>query len=116
VQQSTATVGAGWLLFYAASRIEGAVRTDTLHSITVAAEKRAAFLQGAPWIRVHRFPIRYVLVAIAVAAFVLAFARPVVPADGGQDATLPPVPRRYAAGVALAALGCAVTITLLVRL
>jgi hypothetical protein len=115
LKQSTATVGTARLLFYAAFRIEAAVHTDMGTSITVAAEQRAATLREMPWFPVHRFPIRYVLVALAVAAFVAALARPVVPGDGGQDAALPPVRRRYAAGVALAALGCAITITVLVR-
>src|SRR5262249_7634042 len=88
-------------------------RTDTVPSITVAAEQRAATLQETPWSRVHSFPIRYVLIAIAVAAFVLALARPVVPGDGGQEEAPPSVPRRYAAGVAMAALMCAVTSALL---
>jgi hypothetical protein len=114
LKQSTATLGAAWLLFYAARSIEAAIRTDTIPSVAVEAEKRAAFFRGAPW-RVHRFPIQYVLVGIAVAAFVLALARPVVPGDGGQDTALPSVPRRHAAGVAVAALGCVITITLLVR-
>ena len=115
LKQCTATLGAAWLLFNVAIRIEAAVRTDTLRSIPVEAEKRAAFTRDAPWIPVHRFPIQYVLLAITVAAFVAALARPVLPGDGGQDAAPPPVPRRYAAGVAVAALGCAGTITLLVR-
>jgi hypothetical protein len=85
--------------------------------ITAAAEQRALVIRGAPWTpwTFHGFPIRYVLVAITVVAFVLALARPVAPGDGGEDAALRPVPRRYAAGVALAALACAVTITVLVR-
>jgi hypothetical protein len=111
-----ATLGVAELLFFAALRVEAALRTDAFHSITVAAEQRAATTKETPWARIHSFPIRYVLLAIAVAAFAHAFARPVVPADGGQDATLRPVPRQCAAGVALAALGCAVTITVLVRL
>jgi hypothetical protein len=116
LKQSTATLGAALLLYFVAFRIEAMLRTDMVPSIAVAAEKRAVFLRaaGSPEM-IHRFPIQYVLVAIAVAAFVLALARPVVPGDGGQDAALPSVPRRYAVGVAGAALMCAVMITLLVR-
>jgi hypothetical protein len=114
LKQSTATIGVAELLYVAASRIEAAVRTDTIPSITAAAEQRAAFLRDAPWMA-YRFPIRYVLFAITVAAFVLALARPMVPGDGGQDAALPSVPRRHAVGVAVAALGCALMITVLVR-
>jgi hypothetical protein len=115
LKQSLATLGVAELLFVAARRIEAALRTDTLPSIAVAAEQRAIALQKAPWMPVHRFPIQRVLVVIAVAAFVAALARPVVPGDGGQDGAPPPIPRRYAMGVAGAALLCAVTITLLGR-
>jgi hypothetical protein len=109
LKQSTAMLGAG-LLYFVAFRIEAAIRTDMIPDVAVAAEKRDALIHEVP-----RFPIRYVLIAIAVAAFALAFARPVVPGDGGQGAAPSPVPRRYAAGVAVAALLCAVTITLLMR-
>jgi hypothetical protein len=115
LKQITATLGVAELLYFAVFRIEAAIRTDMGPSIAVAAEQRAATLQEMPWFPVHRFPIRYVLVVIAVAAFVAALTRPVVPGDGGQDASPPRVPRRYAAGVAGAALLCAVTITVLVR-
>jgi hypothetical protein len=115
LKQIMATLGVAEILYFAVYRIEAAIHTDAVPSITVAAEERAATLQETPWSRVHRFPIRYVLIAIVVAAFVAALARPVVPGDGGQDAAPPPVPRRYAVGVAGAALLCAVTITLLVR-
>jgi hypothetical protein len=110
LKESTATLGAAWLLYFAAFRIEEAIRTDMPPSVAVAAEQRAALVRTVP-----RFPIRYVLIAIVVAAFIVALARPVVPGDGGQDAAPRPVPRRYAVGVAGAALVCAVTITLLVR-
>jgi hypothetical protein len=66
-------------------------------------------------VAIHRFPIRYVLAAIGIAAFVLALARPVVDRDGAEDAAPPPIPRRQALGVAGAALLCAVTIALLNR-
>jgi hypothetical protein len=116
LKQITATLGVAELLYFAAFRTEAAFRTDIGPTITIAAEHRAATLVENPWNRIHQFQIRYVLVAIAVTAFALALARPVVPGDGAEDAALRPVPRRYAAGVALAALGCAVTITVLVRI
>ena len=115
LKQMAATLGAAELISFVANRIESAIRPDTLPGIEVAAEQRTASLQAAPWFPVHQFPIRRVLIAIAVAAFVLALARPVVRGDGGQDAAPPVIPRRYAVGVAGAALVCAVTITLLVR-
>lgn len=110
-----ATLGVAELLFFAVFRIEAALRTDGVPSITVALEERAAANKNTPWLQVHRFPLRYVLLAIAVAAFVHALARPVVCGDRGQETAPPPVPPRYAAGVAVAALMCAATITLLVR-
>ena len=64
---------------------------------------------------VHRFPIYLVLIAFAVAAFVLALARPVRRREGAEDAAPGRIPRRHAVGVALAALGCAIMITVLVR-
>jgi hypothetical protein len=107
-----ATLGAAELLYLVAFRIEAAIRTDMVRGIEVAAEQRAAVLGGV----VPRFPIQRVLIAIGVAAFVLALARPVVRGDGGQEDPAPRmIPRRYAVGVAGAALVCAVTITLLVR-
>jgi hypothetical protein len=110
-----ATLGAAELLYLVAFRIEAAIRTDMVRGIEVAAEQRAALVRDAPWIPVHRFPIQRVLIAIAVGAFVLALARPVRPHEGAEDAAPGRIPRRYAVGVAGAALVCAVTITLLVR-
>jgi hypothetical protein len=118
LKQSTTTLGAAYLLFFVAYRIEAAIRTDmrAATSIAVATERRAAVLKEAPWVPIHRFPIGRVLVAIAVAAFVLALARPVAPGDGAEDAAPGTIPRRYAAGVAVAALVCFVAITLLRRI
>jgi hypothetical protein len=115
LKQSTATLGAAWLLYFVAFRVESAIRTDMIPSVVVAAERRAAIVKDAPWLPAHRFPIHLVLIAIVVAAFVAALARPVVRGDGGQDAAPPMIPRRYAVGGAGAALVCAVMITLLVR-
>jgi hypothetical protein len=84
-------------------------------SVAATAEKRAVALQKMPWMPVHRFPIQYVLVAIGIAAFILALARPVVHRDGAEGAAPPPIPRRQALGVAGAALLCVVTIALLNR-
>jgi hypothetical protein len=115
LKQIVATLGAAELLYLVAFRIEAAIRTDMVRGIEVAAEQRAALVRDAPWIPVHRFPIQRVLIAIAVGAFVLALARPVRPHEGAEDAAPGRIPRRYAVGVAGAALVCAVTITLLVR-
>jgi hypothetical protein len=106
--QSTTTLGAALLLHFAANRVEAALRTDTTPSIAVKAEKLAVVFPDIP-----TFPIRYVILAIGVGAFVLAFARPVARAEGSQGSALPPVPRRHAVGVAGAALVCAVVITVL---
>jgi hypothetical protein len=110
LKQSTATLGAAGLLYFVALRIEAAIRTDMIPSIAVAAEQRAIVMKNVP-----RFPIEYVLYAIAVAAFVLALARPVRHREGAEGAALGGIPRRYAVGVAGAALVCAATIALLVR-
>jgi hypothetical protein len=115
LKQSVATLGAAWLLYAVALRIEAAIRTDMIPSAEVAVEQRAAANPGAPWLPNHRFPIGRVLLAIAVAAFVLALARPVRRREGAEDAAPGRIPRRYAVGVAVAAFVCAVTITLLVR-
>jgi hypothetical protein len=110
MQRSTATLGVGGLLYFVAFRVEASMRTDVFASLAALAEERAAVIRDVP-----RFPIQRVLLAIVAAAFVAALARPVVPGDGRQDAALPPIPRRYAMGVAGAALLCAVTIALLGR-
>jgi hypothetical protein len=116
LKQSMATLGAAELLFLIASRIEAAIRTDMgPTSVAAMVERRAAMSQEAPRFSVHRFPIQCVLVAIAVAAFVLALARPVRPREGADDAVPGGIPRRYAVGVAGATLVCAATIALLVR-
>jgi hypothetical protein len=115
LKQMAATLGAAELLYFVALRVESAIRTDMLPGVAIAAEQRATALQNEPWSTIHRFPIGRVLLAIGVAAFVVALARPVVRGDGGQDAAPRMIPRRYAVSVAGAALVCAVTITLLVR-
>jgi hypothetical protein len=118
LSQIAATLGAAELLHFVANRIESAIRPDTLPSIEVAAEHRAVELQVAPWFPVHRFPIHLVLIAIAVAAFVVALVRPVRRREGAEteDAAPGRIPRRHAVGVAVAALVCAITITVLVRI
>jgi hypothetical protein len=91
------------------------MRSDGVPSITVAFEERAAANKNTRWLQIHRFPIRYVLLAIAVAAFVHALARPVASGEGGEEEAARPVPRRYAVGVAVAGVVCAGVITLLDR-
>jgi hypothetical protein len=117
LKRMAATLGAAELLYFVALRIESAIRTDTLPAIEVAAEQRTAALQAAPseWLAPHRFPILRVIVAIGVAAFVAALARPVRPREGAEDAAPGRIPRRHAVGVSVAALACAITITVLVR-
>ena len=117
LKQIAATLGAAELLLLVASRIESASRPDTLPGIKVAAEQRTAALQAHPseWLAIHQFPIGRVLLAIAVAAFVLTLARPVRRREGATDAAPSRIPRRHAVGVAVAALGCAIMITVLVR-
>jgi len=115
LKQIAATLGAAELLYLVAYRIEAAIRPDTLPSIEVAAEQRWAFFQAAPWIPIHQFPIPRVLIAIAVAAFVIALARPVRRREGAEDVAPGRIPRRHAVGVAVAALGCAIAITVLGR-
>ena len=117
LKQMAATLGAAELLHFAANRIESAIRPDTLPGIKVAAEQRAAALQAHPseWLAIHRFPIERVLLPIVVAAFVFALVRPVRRREGAEDATPGRIPRRHAVGVAVAALGCAIAITVLVR-
>lgn len=110
LKQMTATLGAAGLLYFVAFRIESAIRTDMVIGIAVAIEERATLVRNVP-----RFPIHRVLIAIEVAAFAIALARPVVRRDGVDDSVPSMIPRRHAAGVALAALVCFVAITLLVR-
>ena len=111
LKQSATTLGAAELLQYVAFRVEAAIRSDTLPGIEVAAAQRTAFLQGAPWLPIHQFPIRRVLVVIGVAAL----ARPVRCREGAPAAAPGRIRRRHAVGVAVAALACAITITVLVR-
>ena len=106
LQQVAATLGVAGLLSYAAFRIEAAIRTDTFRGIAFAAEQRAIVVFGVP-----QFPIQRVLLAIAIAAAVVALARPVRPREGAEVAAPGGIPRRHAVGVAVAALGCAITIT-----
>ena len=117
LKHMAATLGAAELLHFVANRIESAIRPDTLPGIKVAAEQRTAALQAHPseWLAIHQFPIGRVLLVIAVAAFVVALARPVRPREGVEDAAPGRIPRRHAVGVAVAALGCAIAITVLVR-
>ena len=116
LKQMAATLGAAELLYLVAYRIEAAIRPDTLPGIEVAAEQRNAQVKAAPsWVAIHEFPIRRVLIPIAVAAFVAALARPVRRLEGAEDAAPGRIPRRQAVGVAMAALGCAIMITVLGR-
>jgi hypothetical protein len=111
LQQIVAVFGAAGLLYVVAFYIESRIRLDiAIRGVAFEAE-RLAVMRGQP----SPFPINRVLLAIAVAAFVLALARPMPGGDGGQDAAPRMIPRQYAAGVAGAALLCAVTITLLMR-
>ena len=114
LKQSTATLGVAEISRFVAYRIEAAIRTDMdATNLAAAAERQAAAIQGSPWQPVHRFPIQWVLLVIAVAAFVLALARPVRRREGADDAAPGKIPRQYAVGVAVAALGCAIAITVL---
>ena len=117
LKQMAVTLGAAELLHVLAFRLEAAIRTDTLPGIQVAAEQRTAALKAHPseWLAIHQFPIGRVIVVIAVAAFVVALARPVRRREGATDAAPGKIPRRHAVGVAVAALACAITITVLVR-
>ena len=117
LKQIATTLGAAELLYLVAYRIESAIRGDTLPSVEVAAEQRTAELMAHPseWVAVHQFPIRRVLPVIAVAAFVAALARPVRRREGAEDGAPGMIAQRYVVGVAAAALVCAITITVLVR-
>jgi hypothetical protein len=110
LKQVAATLGVAGLLSYSAFRIESAIGTDMFRGIAFAAGQRAAFFHQAP-----PFPIHYVLLAIAVAATVIALARPVRRREGAPAAAPGRIPRRHAVGVAAAALGCVIAITVLGR-
>ena len=106
--QIGATLGVSGILYLVAFRIEWAIRADiAMRGVAFEAERLAAATHQAP-----PFPIERVLVAVAVVAFVAAFARPVRAAG---DATTGAIPRRHAGIVALAALACFVAISVLVR-
>jgi hypothetical protein len=111
LKQIAATLGAAGLLYFVAFYLERRIRIDiAMRGVSFEAERLAAVRgTAAP------FQIERVLFAIAVGAFIIALARPVVRGDDGQDAAPRIIPRRYAVCVAGAALMCAVTITLLVR-
>lgn len=111
LKQIAATLGAAGLLYFVAFYLERRIRTDIATRGVSFEVERLAAVRGtaAP------FQIERLLLAIAVGAFIIALARPVVRGDNEQDAAPPIIPRRYAVGVAGAALMCAVTITLLVR-
>jgi hypothetical protein len=115
LHQIAATLGVAGLLSFVALRIEAAIRTDMVVGVVVAAEQRARIVVETPGHPIHRVPIQRVLLVIAVAAAVLALMRPVRRREGAEDAAPGRIPRRHAAGVAVAALGCAITITVLVR-
>jgi hypothetical protein len=118
LKQMTATLGAASLLNFVARYVEHFVtvhfarttQADIPQSVMARAAQVAAARGEAP-----PFPIHRVVIAIGIAAFVVALARPMAPGDGGQDGALPPVPRRHAISVAVAALVCFVAITLLGR-
>jgi hypothetical protein len=115
LKQMAATLGAAGLLYFVAFSIEAASRTDVTRGLAFEAEQRAAIVDEVPGGPSYGFPMQSVLIAIAVAAAVVALARPVRPREGGEGAAPGRTPRRHAVGVAGAALVCAVTITLLVR-
>jgi hypothetical protein len=112
LKQMTATLGAAWLLHFVARELERRARIEpeVLPSVGVRAAQLATEQGQAP-----PFPIQRVLIAIAIAAFVVALARPVHTHEGAEDAASGRIPRRHVVGVAGAALACAVAITLLVR-
>jgi hypothetical protein len=115
LKQIAATLGVAGLLSFVAFRIEAAIRTDMVVGVVVAAEQRARIVVETPGQPIHRFPIQRVLLVIAVAAAILALMRPVRRREGAEDAAPGRIPRRHAVGVAVAALGCAIAITVLVR-
>lgn len=110
LKQIAATLGAAAGLYFVAFRLERAIRTDVTRGVAFAAEGFAAVLHQAP-----PFPIERVLFAIAVAAFIIALARPVLRENVARDAAPGAISRRHATIVAAATLVCFVAITLLVR-
>jgi hypothetical protein len=115
LKQIAATLGAAGLLYFVAFSIEAAIRTDMFRGVAFEAEQRARIVVETPRAPIHRFPIQRVLLAIGVAAAILALMRPVRLREGAEGAAPGRIPRRHALGVAVAALGCALTITVLMR-
>lgn len=111
LKQIAATLGAAGLLYFVAIRLEWAIRSGIVFlDVASTAERFAAVRHEAP-----PFPIERVLFAIAVAAFVIALARPVPRENAARGAALGAISRRHATFVAAAALVCFVAITLVVR-
>jgi hypothetical protein len=106
--QIAATLGVAGLLYFAAFRIEWTIRADLwMRGVAFEAQRIAAARHEEP-----PFPIERVLFAIALVAFVAAFARPVRVTGVVTDSAIPP---RHVRIVAAAALACFVAITVLVR-
>ncbi len=102
------------LLYVAAFRIEWTVRAELwIRGVAFEAQRIAVARHEEP-----PFPIERVLVALALAAFVAALARRV---DGTGSETSKSrglteiLPRRHVRAIAVAAVACFVTITLLGR-
>jgi hypothetical protein len=103
------TLGPAGLLYLACYRLEWTLRTDLeMRGVAVAAERIAAAQHVAP-----PFPIERVLIAVALAAFALALARPV--ADRGAAAGLPAKDVALVAGAAGALLALLVGLDLAAR-
>lgn len=105
--QLVATLGVAGLLYFVAFRIEWAWRADVaMRGVAYEAARVAAARHAAP-----PFPIERVLVAVAVAAFALALARPLRRAVSAEPAVpTPAVPTRILHVVLASALACAATI------
>lgn len=119
LKQMAATLGVAGLLHLSARYAERYItvhlarttQADIPQSVMARAEEIAAARS-----RPSPFPMDRVLVAIGVAAFLFALARPVVRRDRAEDAAPSAVPRRHAIGVAVAALVCFIAITSLSRM
>ena len=99
------TLGVAGILYWLAFRIEWGIRTDLeMRGVEVKAREIAVAQHVDP-----PFPIDKVLLAIALASVIYAFARPIREAPTSR-----PWPRRLPAVVALSALGCFLLMLLLI--
>jgi hypothetical protein len=113
LKQMMVTLGAAGLLYFVAFYIERTIRIaiNAGRALSIRFEQSAAALGAAGRGNARPFPIRFVLLAVAIASFAVALAQPVVRDDSVQDAT-PMVSRRHAIGIAIATLVFLVVITL----